>query len=186
MAIGDPTMYKGYMGGHNWITHTDEGALRYIQKLYDIKTMLDVGCGPGGQLRVAKELGIEATGVDGDARVVAENDDVTIIEHDFTERPFVGRNYDLIWSVEFVEHVLEKYVPNILSAFMMGKYIFMTHAPPGKGGNHHVNCQDSSYWIKLIEDIGYCYSEEITNEIKAASTMEREFVKQNGLFFYRK
>jgi hypothetical protein len=37
MAIGDPSLYKGYLGGHNWITHTDEGALKYIQDTFDIQ-----------------------------------------------------------------------------------------------------------------------------------------------------
>jgi len=185
MAIGDPTLYKGYLGGHNWITHTDEGALRYLKDKFAIETMLDVGCGPGGQVRVALSLGIDAEGVDGDPRVVAENTDITIHECDYTVNTF-EREVDLIWSTEFLEHVKEEYQENYMKTFAQGKHVFVTFAPPGKGGNHHVNLKSAEYWIKVFADHGLVHDETITNEVKSSSTMKREFVRKNGLYFRKK
>lgn len=182
MAYGDPTLYKGYLGGHGWITHTDEGALKYLKDTFGIKTMLDVGCGPGGQVRVAKELGIDAEGVDGDDRLVSENEDITINVCDYTQGSF-EKKVDLIWSTEFLEHVKERYQKNYMSTFSCADHVFITFAPPGKHGTHHVNLQPSSYWIKVFKTYGFEYDENITNEIKANSTMKREFVRNNGLYF---
>jgi len=182
MAIGDPTLYKGYLGGHNWITHTDECALKYIQETFNIETMLDVGCGPGDQIRVAKSLGISAEGVDGDPRVVNENKDIIIHECDYTKDTF-EKNVDLIWSTEFVEHVREQFQQNYMKTFSCSKYVLLTFAPPGKSGLHHVNLKPDTYWINLFEKHNFIYDFETTKIIREKSSMEREFVRNNGLFF---
>lgn len=185
MALGDPTLYKGYLGGHMWITHTDKGSLQYMIDNFGIKTMLDVGCGPGGQVRVAKELGLDAEGVDGDVRLIEENTDITIHECDFTQNTF-EKEVDLIWSVEFVEHVEEKYQENYMKTFAKAKHVILTFAPPGKAGIHHVNCKPAQYWIETFERYGFAYSEKITRDIRTATTMEREFIRRNGLTFTKK
>lgn len=185
MAVGDPTLYKGYLGGHDWVTHVDEGALKYVKENLGVKTMLDVGCGPGGQVKTAISLGIDAEGVDGDPRVVAEADGIVINECDFTKDTF-EREVDFIWSVEFLEHVKEEFQENYMKTFAKAKHVFVTFAPPGKGGNHHVNLKPASYWVETFAKYGLEYDEEITNQIKAASTMQREFVKRNGLYFRAK
>jgi hypothetical protein len=182
MAIGDPTLYRGYLGGHNWITHTDEGALKYLKNTLNIETMLDLGCGPGGQVRTAISLGIAAEGVDGDPRVIAENNDIKIHECDYTQGTFI-KNVDLIWSTEFVEHVKEEYQVNYMKTFSKAKHAFITFAPPGKSGNHHVNLKPKSYWIDVFADNGFEYDEDITLKVKESSTMQRDFVRDNGLYF---
>ena len=91
--------------------------------------------------------------------------------------------YDLIWSVEFLEHVEEKYIDNYIDAFKSGKYVICTHAQPGQAGHHHVNCKPKSYWIDLFAKHGLFYSEEFTNQMKESSTMGKPFIKRNGLFF---
>jgi ribosomal protein L11 methylase PrmA len=52
--------------GKEPLTHIDGGALRYVKKKFDIKSMIDVGCGSGGMVELAEELGMPALGVDGD------------------------------------------------------------------------------------------------------------------------
>lgn len=181
MAIGDPTLFKGYLGGHNWITHTDEGALKYIKKTFDIKTMLDVGCGPGDQVRIAKSLGIDAEGIDGDTRLIAENKDITIHECDYTQSTF-EKKVDFIWSCEFLEHVYERHQDNYMKTFSGADYVFFTFAPPGKSGNHHVNLKPAKYWIDVFSKYEFSYDPETTKKIRESSTMKREFVRNNGLF----
>lgn len=182
MAIGDPTLYKGYLGGHNWITHTDEGAIVVLKEKFNIKTMLDLGCGPGGQVRLALSLGIKAEGIDGDPRVIAENTDVIIHECDYTKGTF-EKKVDLVWSTEFVEHVKEEYQQNYMKTFKNAKHVFITFAPPGKGGNHHVNLKPKEYWIEIFQNYGLVYDDAVTNLVRGASTMKRDFVRSNGLYF---
>jgi cyclopropane fatty-acyl-phospholipid synthase-like methyltransferase len=180
-----PTMYKGYLGGHNWINNTDRGALEYLKKTLDIHTMIDVGCGPGGQVMEARDLGIDAVGIDGDERLKEVLPDLAVWDYTKGKWPMT-HPVDLVWSTEFVEHVMPQYVDNFMPTFQLGKYVFMTFAPPGKSGNHHVNCQNAQYWIDVFSKYNLIYDEEMTNNVKAHSTMEREFVQNNGMFFYGK
>jgi len=183
MAVGDPTLYKGYLGGHDWVTHTDEGSLQYAIEKYNIKSMLDIGCGPAGQVRVGLNLGLDVLGVDGDPRVVEENNDVSVKLCDFTKESYTERNFDLAWSCEFVEHVYEHHQENYMKTFQQCKYAIITFAPPGKAGNHHVNLRPDTYWIEVFSKYGFKFSEEDTKQLKERTTMKREFIRDNGLFF---
>jgi hypothetical protein len=55
-----------HLGGHANTTHIDKGSLKWIINNFDVKSMIDIGCGPGGQLEIAKSLNIHCVGVDGD------------------------------------------------------------------------------------------------------------------------
>jgi hypothetical protein len=171
-----------HLGGHQNITHIDEGILKFFIEKFNTKTFLDIGCGIGGQVELAKKLNMDAYGVDGDFTIKRS---FPCVLNDFTksECTLPLENFDLGWSVEFVEHVEEKYIHNYLTAFSKCKYLVITHAPPNKFGHHHVNCKPSQYWIDLLGKYGLIYSRELTDQIKTVSTMKREFIKQNGLVF---
>lgn len=175
-------MTKEHLGGHCDITHIDEGVMNLAKKL-GITTMLDIGCGPGGMVKKAREFDILSEGIDG---FPGKNmhEDIKIIIHDFTIGKYNHENrFDLAWSCEFVEHVYEKYVPNFMNSFQCCKYIFMTFAPSGTPGYHHVNCRSEDYWIKTFNDYGFDWDEALTLELRRASTMERDFVRKCGLAF---
>ena len=55
-----------HLGGHNGVTHLDEGALRWAISTLKIESMLDVGCGPGGMVELAEWYGLDSHGIDGD------------------------------------------------------------------------------------------------------------------------
>ena len=58
-------MLDKHLGGHNGLTHLDEGALKWLQSLGH-KRFLDIGCGPGGMVQLAEQLGFVVKGIDGD------------------------------------------------------------------------------------------------------------------------
>lgn len=131
----------------------------WVVRAHGIRSVLDVGCGEGHSTRFFRELGCEVLGVEGCARAVAESVvPGQVVRHDFCEGAYLaGRSFDLVWSCEFVEHVEEAYVPNILKTFAQSaRMILMTHAFPGQeDGYHHVNCRSSAYWIRRLEEVGY-------------------------------
>jgi cyclopropane fatty-acyl-phospholipid synthase-like methyltransferase len=179
-----------HLGGHKGITHLDEGVLKYMQKILNVKTMLDVGCGPGGMVKLARKLGIEAYGIDGDFTVNREGNYFTI--HDYTTgpSPLGDQKFDMVWSCEFVEHVEEKWIPYYIKDFQRGNFVVMTFSP--KSGHHHVNVKPESYWIETFEKYGFHYDKNMTRQIKEVSTMNttgkfitKQFVKQNGLCFVK-
>jgi cyclopropane fatty-acyl-phospholipid synthase-like methyltransferase len=184
-----------HLGGHKGRTHVDQGTLEYLKNKFNIKTMLDIGCGPGGMIKLARENNIEACGIDGDFIVERDITPSWITIHDYTVGPSLfNTTVDLIWSVEFLEHVNEEYQDNYMQDFAKGKYALITFAPPGKKGHHHVNCRDSNYWISVFDRYGFSYDSIITKQVREVTTMNvkentifnrKAWVQNNGLFFIK-
>jgi len=186
-----------HLGGHKNRTHLDEGSLSHMQRMMNVKSMIDIGCGPGGMVKLANEMGIKAQGIDGDwsvDRTGVNKDWITI--HDYEKGPsqLGDKKFDLAWSCEFVEHVYEKYIPNFMPDFQRANFVIMTFAPVGKAGHHHVNCNTQEYWIDVFNQYGFGYDPNMTRHIREATTMNikgkaaprKAFVKNNGLCFVKK
>lgn len=170
-----------HLGGSEGETHIDSGALNFIIGATGIQSMVDVGCGPGGMVELARSKGLVATGIDGDFTIQRT---VPCHIHDFTQGHVdLGRIYDLCWCVEFVEHVDEQYADNFIKVFQQCRFLMMTHAFPGQGGHHHVNEQPSQYWITKLEEAGFIFEEDMTKYIRQASTMKQRYIRTHGLFF---
>lgn len=176
-----------HLGGHLNRTNIDEGALSWLIDTFQPQSFLDIGCGPGGMVDHAIDCQLDATGIDGDPTILKEG----IILHDFVEGPIaLDRRYDIGWSVEFVEHVYEQYMPNYMPAFQACDVIVVTYAPPGTPGHHHVNLQEQQYWIDKFKDYGFVFNEEYTQQLRDSSTMnlnkkshEKRFVQKRGMVF---
>ena len=181
-------MLEDHLGGHLNKTHLDEGALLWLKSKFNAKTYLDIGCGPGGMVELAESHNLTATGVDGDYTLDRYNPNNFII-HDFTTGPApLTEQYDLGWSVEFVEHVYEEFIPNYMQAFQRCNVIAMTYAPPGWTGHHHVNLQEEQYWIDKLAEYNLIYNAEYTQQLRKQSTMnqhkkKKAFVKNRGMIF---
>ena len=162
------------------------GALQFLCQKFNVQSMLDIGCGPGGMQQCADQLGIAWQGIDGDASVANQS---TLV-HDFTQGivPNLAK-FDLAWSVEFLEHVHERHQKNYLDAFSKCKMIACTAAPPRWKGHHHVNCRPRKYWIDVFSRLGFAYDRANTEAMVAASTMKRRkghsFMTRTGMFFCR-
>lgn len=177
-----------HLGGHLNKTHNDRGTLTFLINEYKIKSFLDIGCGPGGMVSLAGMRGLEAVGIDGDWEVPKEKD-TNIVIHDFTTGPCLTTkaSFDLGWSVEFLEHVDEKYQDNYMQAFARCKLVVCTAAGPGAPGHHHVNCQPQEYWYKVFDKYGFDYDDAVTQRIRTQeSTMQKPFMQRTGMFFAKR
>jgi hypothetical protein len=159
-----------HLGGHSNKTWEDEGALKYLIEEIGLKTMIDVGCGPGGQVDTAKELGIDAIGIDGDPSVEAD------VTHDFTVGPpDIDKKFDLAWSVEFLEHVAEDYMDNYFSLFEKSRYVVCTASP--QEGDYHFNVKPREWWLEQFEKRGFKYRQDLLDNVLQHSTMKRKRLK---------
>ena len=175
-----------HLGGHGNVTHIDTGLIQFARHELNCKSMLDIGCGPGGMVYEAVSMGIDAKGIDGDFVTKRERPELFEI-HDFTKGKLetINKDFDMIWCCEFIEHVEKQYEDNWMSLMQKGKYVFVTYSEPGKPGHHHVNCEPIDYWIKLFEKYGFKFREDLTIQSKELTTMKREFWKDCGLIFER-
>ena len=176
-----------HLGGHFYRTHVDEGILLLARNSLGINTFLDIGCGPGGMVIKARELGLSAWGVDGDFTLKRDEPSWFFV-HDYTKGLFTPAlpAIDMIWCCEFVEHVRKKFEANYMATMQMAARVFMTYSDPGKPGHHHVNCEPKDYWLHLFSKYGFHLDEPLTEKARQASTMGRDFFRTHGLVFERK
>jgi len=174
---------EDHLGGHSNVTCIDPPVLEYLKQVYKVKSMIDIGCGPGGMQDVASQNGIEWVGVDGDPNMKMESLHI----HDYTKGEFtLDRDFDLAWSVEFLEHVEEKYIPNYMKTFQLSNMCVVTAAPPGTPGYHHVNCKDLKYWVKVFDEYGFDYDKDASTYLKMISAMRKNFFKKSGMVFTKR
>jgi SAM-dependent methyltransferase len=158
----------------------------YLVSRFGIGSLLDVGCGEGHCVQYFAASGIRAVGFDGLRRNV-ECAVVPIVLHDLRDAPF-HLPVDLVHCCEVVEHIAERYLPNLLPTLANGRVIAMTHAVPGQTGYHHVNCQPTRYWIDKIEAMGYAFLPRETLAAKARILQAGHwtYFVRSGLLFERR
>lgn len=191
--------YEGqprHLGGHGFMTNMDTGVLEFLIERFDIKDFIDLGCGEGGMVRAARDRCIPAMGIDGDEESGADliidfampipetyqwDDEMPDVETSALLSPFARPQ--LVWSVEFVEHVAEEYIPNYLPVFECGDVVFLSHGLPGQFGHHHVNLQENSYWVGVMASIGMVLDQEATDKARQIAT--DQFCKKTGMVFVK-
>ena len=178
-----PARSRDHLGGYELLTQFDEGAFDYLTSRFEVRSMIDVGCGLPGMVYYAARQGVRAVGVDRDPLVA--RDSRVVIEHDYTRKPLYAGEFDLGWSVEFVEHIEEQFVPNVMATFRGCRYVFMTAAVPGQPGHPYVNCRPSEYWFEQFRQAGFELDAAATEGVRQHSTMESRFTQTTGLVFRR-
>lgn len=136
--------------------------LPVVKEIVHPKSVLDVGTGNGGWLRVWEKAGAkDVIGVDGD---YVDIDKLFIaadkfVAHDLTTPLKLGRKFDLVMTLEVGEHIDEKYAKTFVRSLTRhSEVILFSAALPGQGGTHHVNERWPSYWAKHFSSLGYqCY-----------------------------
>lgn len=170
-----------HLGGHANITHIDESTLDYLISKFNIRSMCDIGCGPGGMVQLAKSKGLESIGIDGDFTI--NYTDIKVILHDFTSGPLTIKKLDLAWSCEFLEHVEEQYMDNYFSVFKQCKLVCCTFST-SFGGHHHVNVRNQLYWDEKFKSYGFHKNIESTDYIRKNSSMKRNFMRNTGTIYF--
>lgn len=189
------TPSKPHLGGHCGITHTDSGSLDFIKELLTSKgitnpSFLDIGCSVGWQLDLARQKGFTVNGIEGDESIQTNPNTKcldTIIFHDLTKNYLIKRHCPahLVWCCEVAEHIEEQYVMNLIRTIVYNLhssgYIVFTFCDKEGTGIHHVNIKPEKYWLQLFEKYEIIKDKKLTDELRAKSTMVREFIRETGI-----
>ena len=176
---------------HAGATNIDIGLLPYLKYFHGVSSMLDIGCGPGGNVEYARSLGIDAYGVDGDSEGLSQKPYFQLVDYRMGSSAY-RNTFAIGWSVEFAEHVEEAYLENCFLDYKKCKSVIFTAAPPGWGGIGHVNERESSYWTEQFEARDFKLDEKMTTLIREVSCIilnknvrppKKQFVKNRGIFF---
>ena len=187
-----PIPSSPYLGGHLVNeTELDRKLINELRKRYDIRTVLDIGCGTGLSLDYFEEIGIQAWGVEGNLAILDGPSQIKqhIMVVDFTKQWLeCPVKMDLIWCVEVIEHIHPQHESNIIRSICSNaaQVVFLTAAKPDQPGYNHVNCRPQEYWINKFEGNGLKYVKE-TNNILARlddkGSLGMNFLKENGMLF---
>lgn len=157
-------------------------AWKYIIDKFNVKNVLDVGSGRGYASKWFLDQGLTVTAIDGlDDNI--NNSIIPAIKHDLITGPFICKT-DFVNCIEVVEHIEEKYLDNLLTTLCNGSLLLMTHAVPGQDGWHHVNCQESHYWIDHLKQRNFILLEDDSKKIQELADQDgAAHIARNGLLF---
>lgn len=150
---------KFYRYAHDTGRRSADVVLPILFEQTPIRSVVDVGCGVGAWLQVARRLGAEEIlGVDGpwvddEDRLL---DDESFMVRNLEEKIGAAPKFDLAISLEVAEHLsaerADGFVDDLCS---MSDLVLFSAATPGQGGTHHINEQWQSYWARRFQGQGY-------------------------------
>ena len=142
------------------------------------KYVLDIGCGSGQWLDEYRKYKVRTRGIESASAAwvsMSEKTQKNVVKWDLRNKLKKTYKPDLVQSLEVAEHIEEDYADVFIYNLVKhnADIIFLTAAPPGKGGNQHVNCQEREYWMAKMKNNGYLFDQDILNEVLGWGTLEK-------------
>ncbi len=151
------SQFLGY--GRSVATKSARVIVPILQETLRPTSVLDLGCGRGAWLEVWKATGVsDVLGVDGD---YVDRANLAIDESEFRARDLgltigLQRRFDLVESLEVAEHLPESRARGFIADLCRhGDIVLFGAAPPGQGGEQHINEQPYAYWRACFEELDY-------------------------------
>jgi SAM-dependent methyltransferase len=143
-----------------------------LKRYPETHRVVDLGAGTGAHVAEFKRRGVDCVGFEYSARarqVGHERLDVLLEPFDLTDPdPWDGEHYDLAVSLEVAEHLPpllgERLVETCTKA---APRVLFSAAPPGQGGQGHINEQPKAYWLERFARHGYALNEPATELLVA-------------------
>ncbi len=152
----------------------DAAPFRFVYEKYQPTSLLDVGCGNGIYLHLAKANGVsDVVGLDGihvDATVLPESE---YQKTDLMEPVDMGRQFDLVMCMEVAEHISPDSMSTLLDSIEVHakSTILFSMAEPGQPGNGHINCRTMAEVLDLWADRGWYPDLVDTMSFRALSSL---------------
>ena len=156
------------------------------------RTVVDVGCGTGALLEALRERGCEVFGLEYSKAGLeyCASRRLDVAKFDLENDAFgAGRTFDAAVSMEVAEHLPEHVADRYVHLLVrLAPVIVFTAAPPGQGGEDHVNEQPPEYWITKFCAHGFEVNTALTEQWRNAwqtSDKVETWYYQNLMVFRR-
>jgi hypothetical protein len=155
-----------------------------------VASVLDVGCAQGVWLSAWASAGVaEIFGIDGNyvAKESLKIPARCFESADLSRQWNLSRRFDLVQSLEVAEHLPEnaadQFIEN-LATHSKGVILFSA-APPGQGGEFHVNERPYEYWREKFQAFGFEPYDYIRPLIHADTTIPFWYRHNTILYVHR-
>lgn len=123
------------------------------------RSVVDVGCGVGAWLAVARAHGIsDVLGLDGAyvQRNQLQIPSAQFLSAELSNPPPLARRFDLVLSLEVAEHLPATQAAEFIAYLTgLGPVVLFSAAAPQQGGDGHLNEQWPAYWAALFAEHGF-------------------------------
>jgi hypothetical protein len=124
-----------------------------------VSSVADFGCALGTWLSVWRRAGVEdVIGVDGPYVRIEDLQIPPMLfrSHDLTSSIDLGRRFDLVECMEVAEHLPGRAADGFVACLVRhADVVLFSAAPPGQGGENHVNEQPYAYWRARFAQHGF-------------------------------
>lgn len=160
-------------------------SIKYLRDKFDLKNIIDIGCGIGKMKDVCDTLSLKFKGLAEDSNCKKEYVDIIDFSIDKYESDEL---FDLGYSIELLDHIDDTHIENYMNVFKKCKYILITTAPEKWPSHNPVNCKNHEYWLKIFNKYDIILDPYETLKVREKSSMslnksKRRFVQHRGLFF---
>jgi SAM-dependent methyltransferase len=163
--------------------------LPLVFALVPVTSVLDVGCGVGTWIAVARDVGVtDVLGVDGSYvnRAMLRVPEQCFYPHDLAAPLELQRKFDLVLSMEVAEHIDPSAADTFIDSLVRhGDIILFSAAIPGQGGTDHVNERWPQYWQTKFESRGYQQLDCLRYRIWENDSIPRWY-RQNAFLYVRR
>jgi hypothetical protein len=157
------------------------------------RRIADVGAGSGAMAAHGRRLGLDVVACEHSrvGRVFARLQGVRSQPFDVatSDPAILGRPADVAYSIEVAEHVPAELADRLVAFLAAASpVVVFTAAPPGQGGQGHVNEQPRTYWIERFAGHGCAYDAATTERLQTALRQHLRsgaWVAPNAMVFRR-
>ncbi len=161
-----------------------QAVLPIIFNLIHPKSIVDVGCGTGTWLGVAKSLGAkDVVGFEGEWVRGSAKDDLDIRFVDLEQSLRLDRKFDLAICLEVAEHLSAARAASLVDDLCaLSDCVLFSAAIPGQGGTNHINERRQSYWAALFAERRFFLCDVIRPRVWNSRAVEWWY-KQNSFLY---
>lgn len=148
--------------GHAYDAGVSQAIMRFLNA-HKLKTVVDIGCGPGQYAKIFKRFGFEVEAYDGNPNTPELTGGIGQVM-DFSHPIALCNSYDLVMSLEVGEHIPEEFEQIFIDNLTRHakNYIILSWAIPDQVGDGHVNCRPNSYIRDKMAAQGFIYNQAET------------------------
>ena len=143
---------QGYQQ-NNWLLPYEN----FLFSTKQISTVLELGCGNGKFLKVAKNHAEIVKGIDWHGCRYDLPPGVVYLDADFTKREFSNEYYSLICSADVFEHLPERLLPGLIGKISRAAQFNFHVMACYDDGHSHLSVFDAEKWLSIFRGVDRSY-----------------------------